>query len=426
MIFSSNPLLPKMAVVRQSLFSNAIADVPSAIKQALEPLAENIRNGDGASVAVCVGSRNIDRLDEAVFACLRFLEEKGFRPFIVPAMGSHGGATPEGQKNVLAGFKITETAMQVPIATDMTTRSVGHLDGNLPLLISQSALEADFILPINRIKPHTKFSSAVESGLCKMLTIGLGKADGAASFHRAAVTRSFEMIERAAGQLVEKLPILFGLGLLEDGYGRLAKAAALLPGDLIEAEKRLLVQAKQMMAGIPFDPVDILIVDQIGKDISGIGMDSNVTGRHRDIAGDFYVAPHVKRIFVRELSPASGGNANGIGLADVTTCRLVDAIDRQKTFLNAVTAISPEKAAIPMHFETDRECLAACAKTTGVASEAALRIVRILNTAKLEYLQVSQPFESEVTANCGLSRISDWQPAAFDEFGNLKGFIPYA
>jgi len=423
MILSKHSMLPEMAVVQQALFRQSVTDIHAALGEALQPVAEKCRQGNGATVAVCVGSRNIDRLDELVFQCLRFLERMGFQPFILPAMGSHGGATPEGQKQVLAGYKITEAAMQAPITSDMTTRAVGSLGPDLPLFVSQAALDADWIVPINRIKPHTKFSGAIESGVCKMLAIGLGKADGAAAFHRAAVTRSFEIIEPAAAQLLTKLPVLFGLGVLEDGYGRLAHIEALLPRDLIDTEKQLLRQSKKMMAAIPFDPLDILVVDQIGKDISGIGMDSNVTGRHIDIAGDFNAPPHAKRIFVRDLSSGSDGNANGIGLADVTTWRLVDKIDRQKTFVNAVTAISPEKGAIPMHFETDRECLSACAQTTGSVSESELRIVRILNTANLEYLQASKALAAEIAANPMLSRISAWQPFAFDASGNLEDFI---
>lgn len=425
MTLSTDQLMPEMAVVRQTLVSREISDIAEAFEAAIAPAAKHLSNGNGASVAVCVGSRSISRSDELVFQCLRFLEDKGFRPFIVPAMGSHGGATPEGQRAVLAGFNISENTMQAPVAAEMKARPIDSLGADLTLYVSAAALDADYIVPINRIKPHTKFSGAVESGLCKMLTIGLGKAAGTAAFHRASVRRGFGIIEQAAAQLLKKLNILFGVGVLEDGYSRLSHIEALLPEAIIEREKQLLIQAKQMMPGIPFDPVDILIIDQIGKDISGIGMDSNVTGRHRDIAGDFYAAPHVKRIFVRNLSPASDGNANGIGLADVTTRRLADMVDWQKTFVNAITAISPEKAALPMHFETDRECLTACAKTTGAAESSDLRIVRIKHTAKLSFLQVSRPLESEIKANSALFRVDNWHPFAFDAEDNLEDFIPY-
>ena len=284
-------------------------------------------------------------------------------------------------------------------------------------------LEADHLVLINRIKPHTKFKADIESGLCKMMTIGLGKVQGAAEFHQYAVDQGFGIIEDAAKLLIGKLNLLFGLGLLEDGYGRLATVEAVLPDQLIRREKRLLKKASRMMAHIPFDFLDILIIDYFGKDISGIGMDSNITGRHRDIVGDFKTAPNVKRIFVRDLSPGSDGNANGIGLADFTTRRLADRIDKEKTYVNAVTAISPEKAAIPLHFNTDRNCLDACARTTGISEFNQLRVVRIKDTKSLAYLHVSRALESEVRSDPSLSLISPWRQLTFDTSGNLSPFF---
>ncbi len=230
--------------------------------------------------------------------------------------------------------------------------------------------------------------------------------------------------DAAAALLLQRISVLFGLALLEDGCGRLSRIAGLPPGDLIEQEKQLLEQARSMMGKIAFDPLDILIVDRIGKDISGIGMDSNVTGRHRDLAGDFCTAPHVKRIFVRDLSEASRGNANGIGLADVTTSRLAGKMDREKTYVNALSAISPEKAAIPLYLENDRQCLQACARTTGREYGSDLRIVRIPDTANLQYLQISRPLEPEMQKQPGMMCVGDWQPFAFDVSGNLMDFHP--
>jgi hypothetical protein len=275
---------------------------------------------------------------------------------------------------------------------------------------------------INRVKPHTKFQADVESGLCKILTIGLGKAEGAREFHRQAVRHGFGIIEAAARLVLDRCPILFGLALLEDGFGDLARAQAVLPSDIPNAEKKLLKNAAAMMGRIPFDGIDILVVDKFGKDISGIGMDSNVTGRHRDLVGDFCTARHAKRIFVRELSSGSDGNGNGIGLADVTTRRLVEALDMQKTYKNAVTAISPEKAAIPLTVETDREAIAICAATAGLAQPADARLVRILDTKHLAVMQVSRALAAEVQANPDLCEASRWSPMAFDGDGNLLPF----
>jgi hypothetical protein len=368
---------------------------------------------------VAVGSRGIRHLGTVVEECLQYLKGLGLRPFIVPAMGSHGGATPEGQRRVLEKYGITEARLQVPVEADMSVAEIGRLACGMPIYFAQTARDADYVVPINRVKPHTKFRAPVESGLSKMLTIGLGKAVGAETFHRWAVSRSFGIIEEAAGIVLKRSRILFGLALVEDGYGDLQTVAGVLPQDLIETDKKLLKEAATSMARIPFDGIDILVVDQIGKDISGIGMDSNVTGRHRDIVGDFYTAPHVKRIFVRDLSPASDGNANGIGLADVTTRRLVDAVDRQKTYKNAVTAISPEKAAIPIYYDTDREALAVCAATAGLESLEGARLVRIKNTKTLEVLEVSRALEKEVAADPNLEQVSGWRRMGFDEKGNL-------
>ena len=411
--------LPETAIVRQTLCRGAIEDVAGSTAAALGGLRFREPPQDGRRVAVAVGSRGIRHLGTVVEQCLQYLKGLGLRPFIIPAMGSHGGATPEGQRRVLSTYGITQDRLQVPVDADMAVAEIDQLECGMPVYFARTALDADYVVLINRVKPHTKFRAPVESGLCKMLTIGLGKAAGAEAYHRWAVSRSFSIIEEAAGVILKKVGILFGLALVEDGYGDLQTVSAVLPQHLIETDKKLLKEAAASMARIPFDGIDILVIDQIGKDISGIGMDSNVTGRHRDIVGDFYTAPHIKRIFVRELSPASDGNANGIGLADVTTRRLVDAVDRQKTYKNAVTAISPEKAAIPIYFETDREALAVCAATAGLESLAAARLVRIQNTKSLELLEVSRALETEIAANSNLEQVTSWREMRFDGKGNL-------
>jgi hypothetical protein len=344
------------------------------------------------------------------------------KPFVVPAMGSHGGNTPEGEIAVLARLGVTESAMDVPIRSDVDVVVIGKLDVGVPIVMDRRAAEANHIVVINRVKPHTKFHGSIESGLTKMLTIGLGKGEGAGLYHSAAVVHTFDILQDAARQILQSRSVLFGLAILEDGYKDVAQICAVRPNNWLDAERNLLEGARLMMPSIPFDSIDILIIDEIGKDISGIGMDSNVTGRHRDILGDFYTAPNVKRIFVRDLSPGSHGNGNGIGLADVTTQRLVHALDLEKTYTNALTAISPEKAAIPMHFETDRQCLEACLKTIGLVRPEEARIVRIKNTLALERLLVSRVIEGEVESSPDLKIMSPWKLPAFDEKDNLTDF----
>ena len=323
---------PEVARVRQALHQAALGDVPQAVRSALASLAIEGLTRPGETVAVAVGSRGINAIDAVVGGCIEYLREKRLEPFIVPAMGSHGGATAEGQRAVLQQLGISQAAMGVPIVADMAVECIDRLADGTRIFFSRQALAADHIVVINRVKPHTKFQADIESGLCKMLTIGLGKADGATEFHRQAVRHGFGIIEDAARLVLGRCPVLFGLALLEDGCGDLSQVKALLPAVILTGEKKLLKIAADMMGRIPFDGIDILVVDRFGKDISGIGMDSNVTGRHRDLVGDFFTTPHVKRIFVRDLSPGSDGNGNGIGLADVTTRRLVDALDLEKTY----------------------------------------------------------------------------------------------
>ena len=406
-------------MVRQRLHAEKLQDIPAAIGGALEEFDLSSATKPGESVAVCVGSRGISQISFIVSECVNFLTNNGLRPFIVPAMGSHGGNTPEGERSVLARLGIDESRVKVPIRAAKDVVGIGTLHIGIPMLMDRGAAEADHLVVINRVKPHTKFHGPIESGLTKMLTVGLGKGEGAAMYHRAAVRHSFSILHDAARHILKKRSVLFGLAILEDGYNNISRIHAVGPENWHQEESRLLEQARAMMPHIPFDPLDILIVDEIGKEISGIGMDSNVTGRHRDMVGDFFTAPHAKRIFVRNLSPGSDGNANGIGLADVTTQRLVDAIDLNKTYQNALTAISPEKAAVPMHFETDRQCVETCLNTIGMVGPEEARIVRIKNTAALETLWISRALGAEAASNPDIQVVGTWEPMGFDNEGNL-------
>jgi hypothetical protein len=417
-------LFPEMALIRQKLHAEKLEDIPEAVGKALQGLQLASLAEPGESVAVAVGSRGISHISLIVSECVKSLMDSGLKPFIVPAMGSHGGNTPEGERSALARLGITESFVDAPILAAQDVVKIGRLDVGIPILVDRCAAEADHIVVINRVKPHTKFHGPIESGLTKMLTVGLGKGEGAALYHRAAVQHTFDILQDAARNILESRSVLFGLAILEDGYRNVSRVSAVRPENWFESERTLLQEARLIMPRIPFDPIDILIIDEIGKDISGIGMDSNVTGRHRDIVGDFFTAPHVKRIFVRDLSPESDGNGNGIGLADVTTRRLVDALDLEKTYTNALTAISLEKAAIPMSFETDRECIEACLNTIGMVRPEEARIIRIKNTAKLDTLSASRALEGDVTSNPNLKILKEWEPMAFDEENNLISVHP--
>ena len=290
----------------------------------------------------------------------------------------------------------------------------------MPVFIDKYASGADGIIVTKRIKPHTKFKAPIESGLMKMMAIGMGKRKGAEYYHKAAIQYTFPRIIVDAGrEVLKKAPILCGLGLVENGYDQTAVIAALSPEELEEREKELLVLAKKMMPRLPFNEIDLLIIDEMGKDISGTGIDPNITGRNRDILGVFPHAVNAKRLFVRDLTPSSDGNANGIGFADVTTQRLVDKIDRLSTYMNCITGISLEKAAIPMHFETDRECIEVALGSVGLTPPERSRVVRIKNTLQVDEIEVSEIYEDEITHRPDLEILEGPRPMSFDDGGNL-------
>jgi len=328
-------------------------------------------------------------------------------------MGSHGGGTAEGQRALLSSFGITEQAMGCPILSSMDVEEIGKTPDGLPVFVDKHVLSADQIVVMNRVKPHTKFEGPIESGLMKMMAIGMGKRKGADLYHKACVQFGMNRVIGTAGLTVmEKCPILCGVGLVESGYHETAVIRAMAPENIVQEEKKLLKEARHRMARIPFSRIDLLIIDEMGKDISGTGMDTNVTGVNRDILGTFSSEPHTSRLFVRDLAPGSEGNALGIGLADFTTTRLVEKIDRKKTYTNCLTAISPEKAAIPMYFDTDRECLEAAFSSLGMVDEATVRVVHIQNTLSLERLHLSAAYEKEIEDNPNLEILDQWKPLA--------------
>jgi len=411
----------KVASVVQQWSSNSIQDIDNTLRDTLADI-EIPAPQKGARIGIAVGSRGIDRLASVVLHCVNFLRSKGFSPVIIPAMGSHGGGNEQGQKEILAAFGISETTMNVPVLAHMDTIQIGSISPNFPVFFSKTAAEVDHLVIINRIKPHTKFSGPLESGLCKMLSIGLGKATGASLYHQKAVSDGFFWIEDIAQMIINDYNIFFGLALIENQHGQLSHIEAIPSKNMISREKELLVKSKELMPSIPFDHIDILIIDEIGKNISGIGMDSNVTGRHRDIVGDTFDWPHVKRIYVRNLSRKTYGNANGIGLADVINTRCLDAMDIQSTYMNALTALSPEKAVIPIFFDTDQKCLAACLHTSGNVSGHSTRLVWIKNTGSLQHFTVSEGLKFDIETNTSVYQTTKWKPISFDAHGTLLDY----
>jgi len=412
--------LPEMALVEHQFNPQYIEDLPAAVREEMASLNLGNKVKAGDAVAITGGSRGVANIDMVIKTIVEELKKLNAAPFVFPAMGSHGGGTAEGQIKVLANLGITEETMGCPIKSDMEPEFLGEAALGFPINVDKNAMSADHIVVVNRVKSHTKFEGPIESGMMKMMAIGMGKQKGAEYYHKAAVQLTFQKIVETVGlEVMKRCPILFGFGTVENAYHQTSMVKALLPEDIYEGEKKLLVISKERMASIPFDEIDILIVDQIGKDISGTGMDTNVTGRNRDLLGDFTTRPRVSRVYVRDLTDKTEGNATGIGLADFTSTRLVNKMDQHKTWLNTITGISPEKAAVPIYFDTDREVLDACFKTIGNILPTDARIVHIRDTLSVDKISVSKAYAEEISQNSDLKLLGDWNVLALGADRNI-------
>jgi len=415
---------PRVYRLRQTFDRTAVQDIPGTVKAELKRLSLEKRLKPGQRVALTAGSRGVANIAVILKAAVEYLKSLGARPFIFPAMGSHGGATAEGQADLLEHYNVTEAFTGAPVLSSMEVAEIGQTEDGVPVFIDKHASQADWIIVINRIKPHTKFKAPIESGLMKMMAIGMGKQKGAEYYHKAALQYTFPKIIVDAGrEVLKRAPVLCGLGTVENGYDETAKIVALRPEELESKERELLALAKQMMPRLPFNEIDLLIVDEMGKDISGTGIDPNVTGRNRDLLGVFPHPTNVKRLFVRDLTENSNGNATGIGLADLTTKRLVDKINYQATYMNCITGISLEKAAVPMHFETDQEAIRVALGSVGLIPAEKSRIVRIKNTLLVDEVEVSEAYGEEMKKRPDLEVLGGPKPMSFDRQGNLLPLV---
>jgi hypothetical protein len=407
---------PRWAPVHQRLDDAALPDARLATRAALEAVIGGVRPGMRACVAA--GSRGIDRIDQVVGAVVERLREAGAEVFIVPAMGSHGGATAGGQLAVLERFGITAATMGCEIRSSMDTVDLGEVVPGVPVSVDFHAFHgADLIVPVNRVKPHTGFAGPVESGLMKMLAIGLGKQRGADTFHRRGYDDFAALIPAVARHTIARAPVGFGVALVEDGLGHLAHVEA-VPADRIEArEAELLADARARMPRLPLDAIDVLVLDVIGKDISGTGMDPNVIGRAKAGTGALTPVPRIGRIVVRGLTGASHGNASGIGFADVALRRAVDAVDARSTYLNSITAKGIEGARLPLTVDTDEDALAIAIAACLRVDAAQARIVRVRSTKHLEHLWVSERALDDVLASGRCEALGPPRPIAFDANG---------
>ncbi|MHA1612472.1 MAG: lactate racemase domain-containing protein [Promethearchaeota archaeon] len=358
------------------------------------------RVSPGESIAITAGSRGIRHMLAILQSIVRECKEMGAKPFIFPAMGSHGGGTSEGQVQVLANYGITEGTLGCPIRATMDVDVIGETKAplNTPVYMDRFAAAADHIIVVNRIKPHTKFVGRIESGLMKMCLIGMGKREGARTYHRAVAHHTWNEIAAAVTDIiVQKVPILAGIAILQNAHEELAELKSLLSYDLADEEPKLLERAYSLMGRIPFPQVDLLIVDEMGKEFSGTGMDSNITGRKEGAPPSITINVH--RIYVRSLSQQSHGNAQGIGLADFTQRSLVDEIDYSATYINSQTAYRSDTCKIPMTLENDREALRIATQMAGLTDDSnGLRVVWIKNTLELDEMYVSEAFLPQISA----------------------------
>ncbi len=414
--------LPRIFKIRQKIAVPRLSDVEKEMNLLLDRFGLSGKVRAGERIALTAGSRGIRDKAKVLKAIVARLKALGAEPFIVPCMGSHGGATAAGQVKMLHHLGITEAFVGAPVVSSMEVKEIGRTHFGTPVLVDKNICErADKVIVVNRIKPHTDFTYDVESGISKMIVIGMGKHKGALMAHRLTIKHGFPMIFQEVLPVIRRtLPFFFGVGILENQYDQTASLHLLEPQDFYEGEKALLKKAREIMPRLPFQQMDVLVLDEIGKNISGAGMDPNVTGRLFFIGSPPLKEPRITRIFVRDLTPETEGNAIGIGYADYTTERLVKKIDPVPTAVNSITGMGPECGRIPIAFEKDRDALQAAFDNSGVLDPQDLRLVWAKNTLELEYLWASEAMLQEAKGNSNLEVVSPVQEVPFDAAGNMK------
>jgi len=414
---------PRMAEVRQKIPSPKLDDFVSAIRRELQKASLKDKIKPRAKIAVTAGSRGVAHYAEILATVVDEVKKAGGEPFLIPTMGSHGGATPEGQIEVLRSLGITPETVGAPIRASMEVDFVGRLGNGNPVYVDRNALKADGIVVVGRVKPHTDFKGEIESGLMKMIVIGLGKQKGAEMIHRFQSEGYHKLLPEAARLIMEKVPIILGLAVAENAYHEIAVVKAVEPEDIESEEMKLLEKAKALLGRLPFREIDVLIIEEIGKEISGAGMDTNVIGRFWLPGEHEPLAPEIKRIVVLDLSEETHGNAIGMGLADITTQRLVSKIDYPSTFVNALTGGHPIVAKTPVFLPSDRDAITIALHTCGPIDPQEAKIVRIKNTQELERLWISESLYKTVKTDPEFQKrleiIGEPKEMQFDVLGNL-------
>lgn len=411
---------PKMICVRQKFPAPKLEEVTATTAAQLDNLGVTERIAPGSTVAVAVGSRGIANLSAIVGTVVGKIKSKGAYPCIVPAMGSHGGATAKGQEEVLASYGITSEGVGAPVHSSMEVVQLGTVDDGVPVYFDKLASEADSIILVNRVKPHTNFQSDLESGLTKMATVGLGKHAGATIIHSHGIYGLKHLIPQMTELVLESKPNIFGVAIVENAYEQTARVVAVQPETLVGTEKRLLLEAKELMASLPSDSIDVLLIEEMGKNISGTGTDTNIIGRIYVRGQEEPETPDINYIGVLDITSESHGNAIGIGYADLTTRRLVENIDFYATYTNATTAVFPALAKIPITLETDRELAEVAMSFMEPKPPDEVRLVRIRNTLDLELVEVSEALWKELANKSEFQALSELRELTFDAESNIE------
>lgn len=415
---------PQMFRIRQRLEDRVLENIPRMINNQLKGLRLDKTVTPGQTVAIACSSRGIANYGTIVKTTVACLKNLGLKPFIVPAMGSHGAATAAGQKRVLEHLGIDEKDVKATIRSSLDVVQIGETEDRIPVYLDQFAHAADYIVLINRIKQHTEFVHEFESGLLKMMAIGLGKQKGAAIYHEAMMTFGYpRIILTISRKVMQHAHILFGVGIVENGYGQTA-SVQICGSDAMEAiERKLLKTAREFAPGLPFEEADILIIDEMGKDISGTGFDTKVVGRiGLPLISKEPQHPRVKRILVCDLTEQSEGNAVGVGIADMITQRLLDKIDMAAFNMNTITGACPEMGKIPLTLKNDEEAIHVAIKSIGLIPIPKLKIMRIKNTSYLGEIEVSEAYAEEMLGREDLEAITGKRPMPFNLSGNLEPF----
>ncbi len=409
--------IPKVFKIRQHFERSRIDDVEGQLRAELGQRDVLSQIKKDQRIAITVGSRGISNQPLLVKTLVEEVRKAGAEPFLIPAMGSHGGATVEGQRDMLVGMGFDENYIGAPIRATMEVDQIGTTESGLPVCIDRFAHEADGIIVINRIKPHVAFRGRFESGLAKMITIGLGKQRGADICHDLGFGKMAENIISIARVTLREANILFGIGLLENAYHETCRIEVLMPDEIEREEPALQEESKRLSPMLPFDSLDVLIIDEIGKDISGTGFDTNVVGRyHTPYASG---GPDITRIAALDVTEKSHGNANGLGILDFTTRRAFDKFIFEQTYPNSLTSTVPTSVKIPMVLQNDRQAIQAAIKTCNILNKEEVRLARITNTLSLGEFEVSETLMEEVEGNANLEVASKPYALSFSDEGNL-------